>query len=81
MTIYRLKTTAGTMYVSCDLSQASSPICTYFGTEPEYQGERDDDGLAWDATPYQCADARHRVRDMARLVADYCDMGEVLSCE
>ena len=83
-TIYKLKTDAGVMYVSANLVQASAPIHTYFGSEPLYDraGETEDsDGLRWNTTPFQTADARHDGDRMAKLVADYCDMGEVVSVE
>lgn len=83
-TIYKIKTDAGVMYASVDLVQAASSISTYFGTDPLYdqRGEREDeDGLHWQSTPFQTADARHDEDQMAKLVADYCDMGEVISVE
>lgn len=83
-TIYKIKTDAGVMYISANLVDASAPIHTYFGSEPFYDrnGESEDsDGLRWDSTPYQTADARHDDDHMAKLVADYCDMGNVISCE
>jgi len=82
MTTYKIKTDDGTVYVTANLVEASAPITTYFGSDPDYdtRGEDcDDDGNRWAPTPYQTADARHREDEMAKLVADYCDLGEVHS--
>lgn len=46
-----------TLRISADLAQASAPILV--------EGAEEDD---WQSTPYQTADARHRERDMVRLV-------------
>lgn len=45
--------------IQADLSQASAQI-RYLGADDE-----------WHSTPYQTADASHRVRDAARLVVRY----------
>ena len=84
MTIYKLKTEDGVVYVSADLVQASAPIYTYFGNTPHYDedGEETDlDGLSWQPTPYQTADCQHYEARLAKLVAEYCDMGEVAAIE
>jgi hypothetical protein len=85
MTIYKITTEGGTMYVSAKLAEASAPIHAYFGTDPKYDedptADADIDGSRWSPTPYQTADCQHRENLMAKLIADYCDMGEVLSVE
>jgi hypothetical protein len=84
MTIYKLKTEDGVVYVSANLVEASAPIHTYFGSDPRYDedgGKTDLDGLSWQPTPYQTADCQHYEDRMAKLVAEYCDMGDVLAIE
>ena len=81
MPIYLIKTDAGRMYASVKLGEASSTIYTYFGDDPYHTGKKDDEGIGWQPTPYQTADAHHRESEMAKLVADYCDMGKVISVE
>jgi len=78
---YKLKTDDGTVYVSADLVEASAGIYTYFGSQPDYDGDCDDDGGRWSPLPYQTADAKHTADAMAALVADYCDLGDVHSVE
>lgn len=79
MTIYKIETDEGEMFASADLSEASAPISTYFGSDPF--GGDDDNMFGWNVTPYQTADAQHYEDRMAALVADYCDMGKVISVE
>lgn len=54
-----------TLVVRCDLAQASSPIQIVTRDENSETGER------ITSTPYQCADARHAPRRMARLAIQY----------
>jgi hypothetical protein len=81
MPIYLIKTDAGRMYASVNLVETSSTIYTYFGNDPYHTGEKDDEGIGWRPTPYQNADAHQREGEMAKLVADYCNMGKVISVE
>lgn len=88
MSVYKIITDGGTMYASVELTQAASTIYTYFGERPFYdddddrlEEDGDSDGLRWAPTPYQTAEARHDEDKMAALVADYCDMGSVISVE
>ena len=57
MTIYTISLPFDTLDVEADLTQASAPITLL-----------DADDNAPMATPFQTADARHRPREMARLL-------------
>ena len=90
MTVYRINTQAGVMYASANLAQAAAPIHVYFGINPGYddpdaEGYRAEDedyeGLRWEPVPYQTADARHDETAMADILAEHCDMGDVLDVE
>lgn len=84
MTVYKISTDDDAVYVSANLSHAASPILTYFGSDPfyDYDGEKSDyEGLSWQPTSYQTADARHRESLMAKLVTELCNMGTVISVE
>lgn len=55
-----------TTYMSCDLMQAAAPIRAGFDHGSEY-------GPEYDLTPYQTADAHHRLAEAAALVLHYTD--------
>lgn len=84
MTVYKINTDDGLIYVKTNLTEASAPIMTYFGADPSYDTRGlvcDHDGNRWSPTLYQAADAHHRENEMADLVADYCDLGAVHSIQ
>ncbi len=79
MITYKIATEGGIVYVRANLSEASSPIYTYFGDDPDKHRAGENEEWRWSPTPFQTADAQHIERRMARLVAEYCDLGEVHS--
>lgn len=82
-TTYRLQTESGVAYVAADLTRASSGVMVYFGCHPAAvaDGDADDDGFAYQPTPYQTADAHHREDELAEIIASYFELGDVIAIE
>ncbi len=69
MAKYEINASDGTTYLSIDLTQAASPIRVRYDDADEMsdEGDLDNDGIRWESTPYQTADAHHDLNEAALL--------------
>lgn len=81
MTTYSINTADGFFFARANLAEASAPIHTYFGDDIRTLLRDGEDyyGCSWQPTRFQTANACHRAAEMATLLAEEFDMGEVIS--